>query len=757
MLLEKSRSYILNFNIRRGLLSMPASSKRFHPLRIKNSRILRMPVIILLILSILLLASCQNSNNEADDGKEDSNSIKKYDKTELGGIVYNSKIGMLGENRIFRLQEKQAEKVMCLTDSEGNVIKEEKCPYNYYSFDTDSESRIYIYSEVINEERKRTEMMVYVYDQDLSKVGEINLGYGTLTNGTFILKDIDIDPNSRIILSEPSSEIRVFDFNGKLINTIEYRVVDLDVGEGGKLLALGTREGNRHVVSFIDPATGKTEWEHDLDGSGYSAVVYNRSDKSIYIADGSGIFRYSPDDNTKEYIFDNILSSGIGGFTVGNFAFSPEGILLVASGPQLYKFGVAEGKGTEAETDVCELTLSLFYDNKEVWESTAKEFEIINPNVRIKVIDYREKYGNSYEKYITTLNTELMSGMGPDMLLSGEAPFYTYGEKGFLTDLSDYMKNDPDFSDVSFYMNVIESLKYNGRLYAMPLTFKFQAVIASGTSLRAEEISIDDTQWDWTDFYDICKRVTKDENGDGINEKYAMPKEWENKLLDLLCGGDYSAFIDIEGKKAQFDSEEFRDILELCRAFYMDQLVHPTKFAGDITSSDMDMFTFTTIYINSFSELAHYMARFSEDSVLLRLPGEYGQARVSAGTSISINSSCKSRDVCWDFIKFLTNYERLGQAAGVGELSGFFTNKAIFNARLDNATNVGTFAAGPVLDRRSLDFIENYISDIRSSVYPGYVINTIVLSEVGAFFDGTASADAVAKRIQNRVELYLNE
>ena len=735
---------------------MPASNKRFRTLRIKNSKVLRMPVIILLVLSVLFPTSCQNPNDTADDGKDDPNAVKRYEKTELGRIVYNSKIGMLGENRIFRLQEKQDGKFMCLTDSEGNVIKEEKCPYNYYSSDTDNEGRIYIYSETINEERKCTEMMVYVYDQDLSKVGEIDLGYGTLTNGTFILKNLNIDPNKWIILSEPSSEIKVFDFNGKLINTIEYHVIDLDAGEGGKLLTLGTREGIRHVVSFIDPATGITEWEYDLDGSGYSAVVYNWLDKSIYIADGSGIFRYLPDDNTKEYIFDNIRSSGIGGFTVDNFAFSPEGVLFVANGPKLYRFWVAEGKGAETETDVCELTLGKFYSNSEVWETTAKEFELIDPDVRIKLIDYKEKYGNNYEKYITTLNTELMSGMGPDMLLSGEAPFYKYGEKGFLADLSDYLKNDPDFSDAFFYMNVIESLKYNDRLYAMPLTFKFNAFIASGTNLRAEGISIDDTQWDWTYFYDICKKVTKDENGDGIFEKYAMPKILENKLLDLLCGGDYSTFVDIEGKKARFDSEEFRDILELCRAFYREQLIHPSKFDSDMASSDRDMFTFTTTYMNSFSELAYQMSKFSEDSVLMRLPGEYGQGKVSAGAAISINSSCKSKDTCWDFIKFLANYERLGQAAMVAEQSGFFTNKAIFNDRLDNASD-GTIAGRPVLDRKSTDFIVNYISDIRNSVYPGYEINIIVFSEVGAFFDGTASADAVAKRIQNRVELYSNE
>ena len=254
---------------------------------------MRKIVTFILALSIILLTSCQNSNNAADDGKDDSNAIKRYEKTELDkaetnetddpgrtndafktiSTIYYSKIGMLGENRIFRLQEKQDGKVMYLTDGEGNVIKEEKCPNNYYSFDTDNEGRIYIYSETINEERKCTEMKVYVYDPDFSLVDEIDLGYGTLTNGAFNLKNLDIDPNRRIILSEPYSEIKVFDFNGKLINTIEYCVIDLDVEEGGRLLTLGLRDQIRHVISFIDPTNGIMKWEHELDGSGYSAVV----------------------------------------------------------------------------------------------------------------------------------------------------------------------------------------------------------------------------------------------------------------------------------------------------------------------------------------------------------------------------------------------------------------------------------------------------------------------------------------------------
>ena len=737
---------------------MPTSNERFQPLEMKNFKVLKMLVIFLLVLGILFSTSCQNPDNKADDSKDGSNAVKRYEKAELGGIVYNSKIGMLGENRIFRLHIKQDGKFMCLTDSEGNVIKEKKCPYDYYSYDTDNEGRIYIYSEAINEEMKCTEMKVYVYDADFSLVDEIDLGYGTLTNGAISLTELDVDPDRRMILSEPYGEIKVFDFSGRLINTIEHKIIDIDIGEGGKLLTLGLSDEGRHVVSFIDPAAGITEWEHGLDGSGYSAVEYNRSDKSIYIADGNGIFRYSPEVNKKEYIFDNIRSSGISGFSVDDFAFGPEGVLFVANGQKLYRFSVDEGKGTEAGTDVCELTLGKFYSLNEVWESAAKEFELINPNVRIKVIDYKEKYANNHEKYILSLNTELMSGMGPDMLDSGEVPFITYGAKGFLVDLGDYIKNDPGFSDASFFMNVIESFRHNGKLYAMPLTFLFQAVIASGPNLRAEGISIDDTQWDWTDFYDICKRVTKDENGDGINEKYAMPRVLELYLLNLMCGRDYSTFVDIEGKEARFDSEEFRDILELCRSFYRDQLVHPSKFSNQIDGSDRGMFTFLpTDYLHVSELTMQLMERISEDSILLRLPGEHGQARATAGSSISINSSCKSKDICWEFIKFMANYDRLGQTPGVAQNSGFSTNKAIFYAGLDSVSAWNIGEGRSVLDRKFRDFKESYISDISSSVYPGNEINYIVYSEVGAFFDGTVSADAVAKRIQNRVELYLNE
>ncbi|HEY8349049.1 MAG TPA: hypothetical protein VIM13_04380, partial [Clostridia bacterium] len=102
----------------------------------KGDCYMRKTIAFLLALITLFLTSCQNSNNTADNCKDDPNVIKRYEKTELGTaeetdganvtdrIVNYSKIGMLGENRIFRLQEKQDGKFMCLTDSEGNVIKE---------------------------------------------------------------------------------------------------------------------------------------------------------------------------------------------------------------------------------------------------------------------------------------------------------------------------------------------------------------------------------------------------------------------------------------------------------------------------------------------------------------------------------------------------------------------------------------------------------------------------------------------------------
>lgn len=72
------------------------------------------------------------------------------------------------------------------------------------------------------------------------------------------------------------------------------------------------------------------------------------------------------------------------------------------------------------------------------------------------------------EDALKKLNTEIMAGTGPDLLVLDELPFDSYVDKGMLLDLTDYLE---EYSlQEPLFDNVIEALKCNGRAYMVPAT-----------------------------------------------------------------------------------------------------------------------------------------------------------------------------------------------------------------------------------------------------------------------------------------------
>ena len=71
---------------------------------------------------------------------------------------------------------------------------------------------------------------------------------------------------------------------------------------------------------------------------------------------------------------------------------------------------------------------------------------------------------------IRTLNTEVMGGNGPDILLMDGLPVNSYVEKGLLADVSDTV--NPLISDGKLFDKIAQTYKGDdGKIYAVPMTF----------------------------------------------------------------------------------------------------------------------------------------------------------------------------------------------------------------------------------------------------------------------------------------------
>jgi ABC-type glycerol-3-phosphate transport system substrate-binding protein len=135
---------------------------------------------------------------------------------------------------------------------------------------------------------------------------------------------------------------------------------------------------------------------------------------------------------------------------------------------------------------------------------------------------------------------------------------------------------DKDHLAVPFNQPVIDSFMFDGKAYAFSVDINlnnFQALFFNKKLFR--EAGLDpnlpyDMQkagtWTWAEFLNVCKRLTRDTNNDGIMDTYAMPADLSTEILDAIISSNGATYVDKDPKTGKFvnatDRPEFLEALQ---------------------------------------------------------------------------------------------------------------------------------------------------------------------------------------------------
>lgn len=98
-----------------------------------------------------------------------------------------------------------------------------------------------------------------------------------------------------------------------------------------------------------------------------------------------------------------------------------------------------------------------------------------------------------------------------------------------MKDLGPLISKDKDFDISRMYENAVRSGQLDGIQYALPREVEPTLMFVNKTLLEKENIEMPKNDWTWNDFYEICKKVTKDTDGDGkIDQFGAVDFTWED-------------------------------------------------------------------------------------------------------------------------------------------------------------------------------------------------------------------------------------
>ena len=386
--------------------------------------------------------------------------------------------------------------------------------------------------------------------------------------------------------------------------------------------------------------------------------------------------------------------------------------------------------------------------------------------------------------YINRINTELMSGRGPDILGIDVIPFYKYAESGTLDDLSAYMESDKDFNINDYMSNIIKGTKYKGGQYIMPLDFGYSFVsfdknrVNEASALKLREKN-EFTYWEITDL------ISEQFANDSSNARVIDFQNGVNQALMYLINNNYKKYVDLENKKANFiDGDfvkllnnlieqrdkgwfrpDFQSIDDMSADFVESQRLYYYKYQIDMVLKNIffprdDMPDNNAFPIPDADEIAGIMTNDSGETPF-RCYQLYG-----------INSYSQNKKLAWEFIKFMLGDEMqqslnilgspVNKAAFIEDSKMNFIKIPNYVSIVEGEYTVDGFQM--LTDEKYLAAYDEYMKYLNVfvnnlSFYPiiDETIGDMISSETAQFFNGTKTAAEAADSLQDKVQMYLDE
>ena len=298
---------------------------------------------------------------------------------------------------------------------------------------------------------------------------------------------------------------------------------------------------------------------------------------------------------------------------------------------------------------VPEKTLTVFglSDNDTVRQG-IQEFQRKNPDVRVDFHTSGKEDSEVTSDDIRTLNTELLSGNGADVLLMDGLPLDAYIEKGTLADLTDFTKELT--AEDSYLDNILENTaQKDGRIYALPIKFRIPIMYGSPEVRDALE-SIDSLE----------RYLDKEPDA----TVFSFPDHWY--IRDLLFQLYHEEIVKTNGK---VDQKKLRTLLELEEKICENAGTKEFEERNDITEKYKNSAGIFTSWAE-FGIIKH--PDTAETAEISSVPGmtfPYGIMRELSLSPVSIqnlyhpvgivgvNQNSTQKDLAEEFLKFLLSEE----------------------------------------------------------------------------------------------------
>ncbi|MCD8151381.1 MAG: extracellular solute-binding protein [Clostridiales bacterium] len=618
------------------------------------------------------------------------------------------------------------------------------------------------------------------------------------------------DINNLLLLD--AENLFVQDFNGSITHislsdgSVAGTIDDFDwvnwIMLSGDRLLVFAADSVCEYDTKTDTQTATHEALYDIfdSNSSFIAVGSVEDDAVIYYACMDGIFSYDLGTDTSAQVMDgNATSLNSANCGMDHFMETNDGSFLVWYTDYLtdtidstllnYSYSA------DAAVDyTAELTIYVLADDNYSLDTMVSLYKKEHPDVMVTI-----EYGYSDDDAVTasdalrTLNTEIMAGNGPDLILLDGMDVDTYVENGLLLDLSETVQ--PMIDSGALFPNIAGTYtEDDGAIYVVPLTFSVPAIVgetgivneinslsdyaAAAEAYAASEESADIPFMDSYDLMDLIGTMMFVNAGTWFAEDGTLDEENLTEYLTEMKKLYQAVYATLPEEDREYYDKEISSYLE-----NMGDTLSFSDFgwidpAGEVMSI---MVGSSRIELGNLSydnglEYITSAQRAGENITYKLMPGTMENVYVPSLT-IGINSKSEQQEAAIELLSYLLSDD--GQEDALNYTDGYPVNTSAFDAMMTDPNldqegyEPGTSTASMGIveeDGRETDLdlywpsdeqIEEFKEIINGLDTPAYTNDTVlttILTDCYACVTGdeVSVEDAVAQVVQD-LSIYLAE
>lgn len=405
------------------------------------------------------------------------------------------------------------------------------------------------------------------------------------------------------------------------------------------------------------------------------------------------------------------------------------------------------------------ITIGTFSASENLMRTVVR-FNKHSEQYKAEVIEYYDPSldssldGSQKKEAYTRLHLDIISDRCPDILNLEYEDLQEYVYDGLFENLEPYLKK----SGLDIMPNVIEAYTFDGQLLALPATLKIRTIVGRTAQLDGK------TEWtlqEWMDFI---------ENHPDQN----IIKTDAKKMLEYCLLMNHSVFIDMKKNTCDFTSDSFCELLEFCNSFSGEENYYSTSIFKVPRGNEL----LYELELNQANDITLLNQLFQTDDITFigfpSVDGSAGNILEEKGGSYAISSLSEYKDGAWSFLETLmadtvkvsVTVKNTGIPAEEDTRREYFNSimedpydeygdRNYTEVLIDSINNYKLYYYVPIQEEADILFELLETAQIPKD-YDKKIMN-MILEEAESYFTGLKTVEDVARIIQSRVVVYLEE